>query len=168
MSFPANETAVMVIDFTRTGNISGPDISLSAETSDPVPSNNDWSDPMQERGRSPGNDCLFWEEDPFSGCCFIATAAYGSYLEPEVELLRNFRDDHLLNYAAGRAFVAWYYETSPELANVIADDETLRFVTRMALSPLVYGIKYPALGLVLFLAMVAWVHGRRRRKIMLQ
>lgn len=167
VSFAANATAVMVIDFTRTGNISGPDISLSATTSDPDPSNNDWTDPMQERGRSPSNDCIIFEEDPFSGCCFIARAAYGSYLEPEVELLRNFRDDHLLDNAPGRAFVEWYYDTSPALANVIAEDEGLRLVTRAVLSPLVYGIKYPVLTGVFVLGLIGWIYSRRRRRFVL-
>ncbi|MDD2898511.1 MAG: hypothetical protein PHI31_07335 [Desulfuromonadaceae bacterium] len=75
--------------------------------------------------------------------CFIATAAYGSYLHPQVRLLRNFRDEHLLTNAPGRAFVASYYRFSPPLADFIARHPLLRGMTRLALTPLFTIIVYP-------------------------
>jgi hypothetical protein len=43
------------------------------------------------------------------GACFIATATMGSYDHPEVMLLRNFRDNWILEKSWGEAFVKFYY-----------------------------------------------------------
>ena len=42
------------------------------------------------------------------GGCFIATAAFDSYAEPRVRLLRNLRDHYLLTSMPGRWFVRMY------------------------------------------------------------
>jgi subtilisin family serine protease len=70
--------------------------------------------------------------------CFIATAAYGTPLAPQVEILRTFRDRLLLTNAPGRLFVALYYRTSPPLANFIAGHDLLRAGVRTLLRPLVW------------------------------
>ncbi len=85
------------------------------------------------------------------GGCFIATAAYGSYLEPEVEVLRDFRDRVLLKNPLGRAFVKLYYSTSPPIARFIAKHDSLRLSVRIMLTPLVYGVKYPIASAVTFI-----------------
>ncbi len=86
------------------------------------------------------------------GGCFIATAAYGSYLAPEVMALRAFRDECLLANHAGRVFVDWYYRVSPPVAAVIAENESLRSAVRLILTPFVYGVKYPVAALLLVFA----------------
>jgi hypothetical protein len=70
-------------------------------------------------------------------------------MAPDVMVLRHFRDDYLLTNSLGRAFVRVYYKYSPPLADYIAKHEGLRTVTRIALTPVVYGVKYP-MGLFLF------------------
>ena len=88
------------------------------------------------------------------GGCFIATAAYGSYLDPHVNVLRNFRDHLLLKSPLGASFVKFYYAESPRIADVIREHDSLRFVTRLLLTPVIYGVEYPLVSLfaLLFIA----------------
>lgn len=69
--------------------------------------------------------------------CFIATAAYGHFSHPQVQLLRDFRDRHLLTNPPGRAFVRWYYRHSPAAAGFIAGHEGLKMLVRGALLPVI-------------------------------
>ena len=79
-----------------------------------------------------------------SSGCFIATAAYGSYMESHVLVLRDFRDRFLLNNTVGKAFVRLYYACSPPVADFIAGHDSLRAVVRIGLMPVV-GISHVAL-----------------------
>ena len=133
-------------------------VSLAGTEPDPETSNNTGSG-----GNDFGQDsCGFGT----NGCsdCFIATAAYGSWLEPEVLVLRQFRNRFLLTNAAGRAFVGWYYRVSPPIADDIRGHPWLRTFTRAVLTPLVYAIKYPSAALVVLLAgLLAPILGWYRR-----
>ena len=100
------------------------------------------------------------------GGCFIATAAFGSPLEPEVSLLREFRDTCLLTNGPGRAFVDFYYRVSPPIAEFISRDEDLRQITRGILWPLVLAVKNPTAAVAMIISALSLgilcCTGRRR------
>jgi hypothetical protein len=89
------------------------------------------------------------------GGCFIATAAYGSYLDPKVKILRDYRDRQLLTNAVGTEFVEFYYRHSPPIADYIRERETLRAIVRSLLTVVVYSIEYPVVALLLLFLFVA-------------
>ena len=68
--------------------------------------------------------------------CFIATAAFGSELAPEVQALRAVRDAAVARSAIARAAVDVYYRSSPPFAAVIAQSDTARALVRTALRAL--------------------------------
>ena len=65
-----------------------------------------------------------------SSSCFIATAAFGSPLYPEVNALRIWRDEKLLTNYLGAAFVKLYYFFSPPIAALVSKHQLLRKTTR--------------------------------------
>jgi YVTN family beta-propeller protein len=98
------------------------------------------------------------------GGCFIATAAYGSDMAPQVQVLRKFRDDYLLTNRAGRLFVRLYYRVSPPLAHLIGQHEVLRQATRWMLAPVVYAVLHPLSVCSFSLAGIASVISARRAR----
>ena len=73
---------------------------------------------------------------PLSGC-FIATAAYGTPMVEEVQILREFRDEHLLTNPLGQALVNIYYRVSPPIAEFITEYPRLKPIVRAGLAPAV-------------------------------
>jgi hypothetical protein len=130
---------------------------LGEHTARVIISSNDLDEPevtvtLTGRGRGPSLDD-----------CFIATAAYGTQMHEDVQLLRDFRDDYLLSNPPGRAFVAFYYEHSPPIAAYISEREWLRTLTRWVLAPIVYSIKCPGAVSSITLAFALGLIALRRR-----
>ena len=58
-----------------------------------------------------------------AGGCLIATAAYGSEMAPQVQLLREIRDNQLMNTESGSAFMGAFNEMYYSFSPIIADME---------------------------------------------
>jgi hypothetical protein len=71
------------------------------------------------------------------GGCFIATAAYGSYTEPSVRILREMRDRFLLKSSIGKNLINLYYKYSPTLADFITNHDNIKILVRLGLLPIV-------------------------------
>jgi hypothetical protein len=72
-----------------------------------------------------------------SSRCFIATAAYGTPLASEIQVLRDFRDQRLNTNPIGRKVTAFYYLASPRIADKISKKQLRRKIVRAVLDPIV-------------------------------
>ena len=84
------------------------------------------------------------------GGCLIATAAYGSELAPQVQLLREIRDGTLLSTDSGTSFMAgfnqFYYSFSPAIADLERESVVFRDAVRVAIAPALYTLNIMALA----------------------
>jgi len=62
--------------------------------------------------------------------CFIATAVYDSPMAFEIKVLRQFRDEVLLQTKVGQILVTIYYHISPPLAHAISKSRTMKMMVR--------------------------------------
>jgi hypothetical protein len=74
------------------------------------------------------------------GGCLIATAAYGSEMAPQVQLLREIRDNQLMNTESGTAFMGAfnnvYYSFSPIIADMERENPMFKEVVKAGLTPM--------------------------------
>jgi len=76
--------------------------------------------------------------DPDADSCFIATAAYGTSTAAEIDTLRAFRDEVLLESTLGSKLVEWYYQASPPVADFISENNLLKTIVReLVIDPMV-------------------------------
>jgi hypothetical protein len=96
------------------------------------------------------------------GGCFIANAAYASYSHSDIIFSRYFRDRYLPTNEIGKIFETkpnLSYQLSP-MTNVIGQNIILQATTRMMLAPIVYGIKYLNIFVLLLLVCIISVISR--------
>ena len=79
-------------------------------------------------------------EEEEGGGCLIATAAYGSEMAPQVQLLREIRDNQLMNTESGSAFMGAfneaYYSFSPYIADMERENPMFKEIVKAGLTPM--------------------------------
>ncbi|MDC0036389.1 peptidylprolyl isomerase [Nitrosopumilus sp.] len=75
------------------------------------------------------------------GGCLIATAAYGSELAPQVQMLREIRDNQLMNTESGKSFMGsfneLYYTFSPTIADMERENPLFKQAVKLAITPMI-------------------------------
>ena len=79
-------------------------------------------------------------EEEKGGGCLIATAAYGSELAPQVQMLREIRDNQLMNTESGKSFMSGfnelYYTFSPTIADMERESPMFKEIVKAGLTPM--------------------------------
>jgi len=74
------------------------------------------------------------------GGCLIATAAFGSEMAPQVQFLREIRDNTVLSTQSGTAFMTgfnqFYYSFSPVIADYERENPVFKETVKVALTPM--------------------------------
>ena len=74
------------------------------------------------------------------GGCLIATASYGSELAPQVQQLRELRDNVVLQTETGSSFMTsfnqFYYSFSPAVADYERENPAFKEAVKLTLTPL--------------------------------
>jgi len=78
------------------------------------------------------------------GGCLIATATYGSELAPQVQLLREIRDNTVLQTQSGTSFMTafnqFYYSFSPAIADYERENIIFKETVKLTLTPLLVSL----------------------------
>jgi hypothetical protein len=127
------------------------------------------------------------ESENKEGGCLIATATYGSELAPQVQQLRELRDNKLLQTKSGSAFIQgfndFYYSFSPKIADYERENTLFKETVKIAITPLIlslsilnyvdidsesevlgYGISLISLNVGMYVGLPAFVIVRIRKK----
>ena len=79
-------------------------------------------------------------EDSEGGGCLIATATFGSELAPQVQQLRELRDNTILSTESGTAFMTgfnqFYYSFSPMVADLERENPAFKEAIKLTLTPM--------------------------------
>ncbi len=122
------------------------------------------------------------------GGCLVATATYGSEMAPQVQQLREIRDNKLLNTESGANFInsfnEFYYSFSPVIADYERENPVFREMVKIYITPMItslsilnhvnvdseievlgYGSSLIALNVMMYLGIPMLVISRFRNKL---
>ena len=84
--------------------------------------------------------CVIIDNPDEGGGCLIATATYGSEMAPQVQLLREIRDNQLMNTESGISFMTgfnqFYYSFSPHIADMERENPLFKEIVKIGITPL--------------------------------
>jgi hypothetical protein len=85
--------------------------------------------------------CELIDQPKEGGGCLIATAAYGSEMAPQVQFLREIRDDKVMSTESGASFMSgfneFYYSFSPAIADYERENPAFKEAVKLGLTPLI-------------------------------
>jgi len=86
------------------------------------------------------DDIEIKEVEASGGGCLIATATFGSEMAPQVQFLREIRDNTVLQTESGTSFMAgfnqFYYSFSPAIADYERENPAFKEAVKLTLTPL--------------------------------
>ena len=86
------------------------------------------------------NNVCVAEQQKKGGGCLIATAAFGSEMAPQVQFLREIRDNTVLQTESGSAFMTgfnqFYYSFSPVIADYERENVAFKETVKIAITPM--------------------------------
>jgi len=96
---------------------------------------------LKEKVDQKGSEILEEIENKAGGGCLIATAAFGSELAPQIQTLRELRDNNLLQTRSGSKFIAgfnnFYYSFSPTIADFERENSSFKEMVKITITPLI-------------------------------
>ena len=98
------------------------------------------SQPACGQGTVLKNGVCVIEEKKSGGGCLIATAAFGSEMAPQVQFLREIRDNTVLQTESGVSFMTgfnqFYYSFSPVIADYERENPVFKELVKLTITPL--------------------------------
>ena len=117
-----------------------PEVELAPVSVDEEPTIEESVQPVCGSGTVLKNGLCVPEEKSSGGGCLIATATFGSELAPQVQFLREIRDNTVLQTQSGSTFMTgfnqFYYSFSPAIADYERENPAFKETVKIAITPM--------------------------------